>query len=101
MEKRQDMFLHRFISEPQPELWAFLKSFCSSLMTRLQWRWGSPSIKKLRSAISSWTSSLVPLTPELQSSVAAARTTYRLHLENERRKKESEAKGLEGTSGAT
>ncbi|MEQ2237730.1 hypothetical protein ILYODFUR_026035, partial [Ilyodon furcidens] len=35
----------------------------------------------------------VLLTPELLSSVAAARTRYRIHLENERRKKASKAKG--------
>ena len=35
----------------------------------------------------------VPLTKELLNSVASARSRYRIHLDQERRKKESEARG--------
>ncbi|XP_038549687.1 uncharacterized protein LOC119883194 [Micropterus salmoides] len=111
MEKRLDMFLHRFISERYPELWAFLQKLL--LLSH-----GQAAVER-RVSINKeveicniqedtviehriiydyvWLHGVVikvPLTPELLSSVTAARTRYGINLENERRKNEYEAKSL-------
>ncbi|XP_047221759.1 protein tyrosine phosphatase type IVA 1 isoform X1 [Girardinichthys multiradiatus] len=110
LEKRLDMFLHHFINEPYSELWAFHQKLLLLSHGQATGERGFSINKEIEICniqeetvianriVCDYVSLhggviKVPLTPELMSSVTAARTRYRIHLENERRKKESEAKG--------
>ncbi len=108
MEKRLDVFLHRFISKLYPEPWAFLQKLLLLSHGQATVERGFSinneveicNIKEdtiiahrivcdyvlLHGGVRK-----VALIPELLTPAAAARTRYLNHLENERRRKESQA----------
>lgn len=77
-KKRLDVFLGRFISGSYPQLWSFIQKLL--LLSHSQ-----ATVERAFSE--------VPLTPEMLSPVSSARSRCRIHLENEQRKKESQAQG--------
>ncbi|KAJ8353515.1 hypothetical protein SKAU_G00210820 [Synaphobranchus kaupii] len=76
MQKMLDIFLCDFLSKPYPELWAF----CQKLLILSH---GQAFVERGFSVNKQ----------ELLNSVASARSRYRVHLDQERRKKKSEARG--------
>ncbi|XP_041924790.1 uncharacterized protein LOC121688939 [Alosa sapidissima] len=111
LQKRLDVFLHHHISGPYPQLWTFIQKLL--LLSHGQATVERDfSINKEVEVCNIQEDTLVghrivcdyvslhggvtkvPLTPELLASVSSARSRYRIHLETERQRKESEAQGL-------
>lgn len=111
LEKRLDVFLHRHVSGPYPELWTFIQKLLLLSHGQATVERGFSVNKEVEICniqedtlvahriVCDYVSlhggvTKVPLTQELLASVSSARSRYRIHLETERQKKESEAQGL-------
>lgn len=111
LEKRLDVFLHHCVSGPYPQLWAFIQKLLHLSHGQATVERGFSINKEVEICniqedtlvghriVCDYVSlhggvTKVPLTQELLASVSSARTRYRIHLETERQKKESEAQGL-------
>lgn len=108
LEKRLDVFLHPYISQPYPQLWAFIRNLLLLSHGQATVERGFSINKQVETCniqedtviaqrvVCDYVSmhggvTKVPLTPELLSSVTSARVRYIMHLESERKKKESQA----------
>lgn len=108
LEKRLDVFLHPYISQPYPQLWAFIRNLLLLSHGQATVERGFSINKQVeicniqvdtviaQRVVCDYVSmhggvTKVPLTPELLSSVTSARVRYRMHLESERKKKETQA----------
>lgn len=110
MQKRLDVFLHGFISKAYPELWAFCQKLLLLSHGQASVERGFSVNKEIETEnmqedtlvahrlICDYVTihggvSRVPLTNELLKSVMAARSRYRLYLEEQRKRKEAKAQG--------
>ncbi|XP_063753652.1 uncharacterized protein LOC134873747 isoform X2 [Eleginops maclovinus] len=110
MQKRLDVFLHGFIGKAYPDLWAFCKTLLLLSHGQASVERGFSVNKEIKTenmqeetlvahrlvydyvAIHGGVTK-VPLTPDLMKSVMAARSRYRVHLDEQRKKKETETQG--------
>ncbi|XP_063744625.1 uncharacterized protein LOC134867752 isoform X3 [Eleginops maclovinus] len=110
MQKRLDVFLHGFIGKAYPDLWAFCKTLLLLSHGQASVERGFSVNKEIETenmqeetlvahrlvydyvAIHGGVTK-VPLTPDLMKSVMAARSRYRVHLDEQRKKKETETQG--------
>ncbi|XP_063736841.1 uncharacterized protein LOC134862726 isoform X2 [Eleginops maclovinus] len=110
MQKRLDVFLHGFIGKAYPDLWAFCKTLLLLSHGQASVERGFSVNKEIETenmqeetlvahrlvydyvAIHGGVTK-VPLTLDLMKSVMAARSRYRVHLDEQRKKKETETQG--------
>ncbi|KAM6967770.1 uncharacterized protein FYW47_006504 isoform 2-T2 [Aplochiton taeniatus] len=110
MQKRLDIFLCGVLSEPYPELWAFCQKLLILSHGQASVERGFSVNKEVETCnmqedtvvahrlVCEYVTlhggvTKVPLTKELMTSVASARSRYRVNLDQERRKLESDAQG--------
>lgn len=110
MQKRPDVFLHGFISKAYPELWEFCQKLLLLSHGQASVERGFSVNKEIETKnmqentlvahrlICDYVAihggvTRVPLTNDLLKSVMAARSRYRLHLDEQRKRKEAEIQG--------
>ncbi|KAL3063671.1 hypothetical protein OYC64_000077 [Pagothenia borchgrevinki] len=110
MQKRLDIFLRDFLGKTYPELWAFCQKLLILSHGQASVERGFSVNKEVEACNMQQDTFVaqrlvcdyvtlhggvtkVPLTRQLLNSVSSARSRYRIHLDQERRKKESEAQG--------
>ena len=110
MQERLDTFLCGFLRRPYPELWAFCQKLLilshgqatvergfsvNKEVERCNMQENTVVAHRLVSDFVTQHGGVtkIPITKELLSSVASARSKYRVYLDEERRKKESDEQG--------